>query len=257
MNVKVLASALFLSSSVTMLTSCSDEPANIHTITFENVPASYLAGPTAYGANLYDGSYTGYLDKSTGLSFHTTTDGYYFSNGGVAISQWNNMTDASYTNQCSVYYGTSDASNGGCDHSKTFAVAYCSSFGESGAYMEFTDKAEHVINHAYFTNTTYAALSMLNGDAYSKKFSYDDRDWFKLTLTGVDANGNTTGTVEVYLADFRGASAPGVLTEWKYVDLTPLGKVNRVDFAMTSTDNGEYGMNTPSYFCMDNIAVEL
>lgn len=227
-------------------------------ITFEDVAEQYLAGPTAYGENLYNGDYSGYLDPVSNLFFHTTTEGYGFASGGIAISQWNDMTTAGYTNQCSVYFGDNNMKNGGFDHSRTFAVSYCPTFGSSGAYMYFRDdNEEHVIDHAYFTNNTYAVLSMENGDSFAKKFSYEDKDWFKLTITGVSASGETTGEVEVYLADYRSSDAGGILKEWKKVDLTPLGKVNRIDFSMSSSDGSGMWMNTPAYFCMDNVAVTL
>lgn len=227
-------------------------------LTFEDVGAEYLAGPTAYGDNLYDGGYTGYLDPVSDLFFHTTTDGYKFASGGLAISQWNDVESAGYMNQCSVYYGTHNEKNGGYGNSKTFVAAFISTFSNTGAYMYFqTDGAEHVIDHAYFMNSTYAALSMKNGDGFGKAFSYEDGDWFKLTIIGVDAEGETTGEVEVYLADFRTSDAGGILEEWKFVDLTPLGKVHRINFEMSSSDGEGMWMNTPAYFCMDNIAVEL
>lgn len=48
---------------------------------------------------------------------------------------------------------------------------------------------------------------------------------------------------------------PGILTEWKRVDLTPLGKVHRLNFNMTSSDGEGMWINTPTYFCMDDIAI--
>ena len=35
-----------------------------------------------------------------------------------------------------------------------------------------------------------------------------------------------------------------------------MGKVKKVKFALTSTDNGDYGMNTPAYFAFDNFGAE-
>lgn len=230
-------------------------------ITFEDADESYLAGPTSYGENLYSKNtslpfYEGYHDVASDLFFHTTTDGYYFASGGIAISRWNDKTKSDYLNQCSVYYGDDNQGNGGNNGSATFAMSYATSYGESGAYMYFqTEGAEHEIDHAYFTNNTYAALSMKNGDGFAKKFSYEDKDWFKLTIQGIDAAGEPTGEVELYLADFRTEDASGILTEWKRVDLTPLGKVHRLNFNMTSSDGEGMWINTPTYFCVDDIAV--
>lgn len=230
----------------------------LRVITFEEVGSEYLAGPTAYGENLYNGDYAGYEDPVSKLFFHTTTDGYKFASGGIALSQWNDLTTAGYTNQCSVYYGTENENDGGYDHSQTFAVSFCPTFGESGAYIYYQDETSTCApEYAYITNNTYAVLSMENGDGFAKKFSYEDQDWFKLTITGVDTAGETTGEVEVYLADFRTADAGGILKEWTKVDLTPLGTVSRINFTMSSSDGSGMWMNTPAYFCIDNLAVSL
>lgn len=232
-------------------------------ITFEEVAEKYLAGPTSYGANLYANytgttpeSYKGYLDTATDLFFHTTTDGYYFSSGGIAISQWNDKTAAGYTNQCSVYSGDNNQKNGGNNGSKSFAVSYAPSFGQSGAYMYFqTDGTEHEIDHLYVTNNTYAVLSMKNGDGFAKAFTYENKDWFKLTIEGINASGETTGEVDFYLADFRTPDAGGIVTDWKKVDLTTLGKVHKLNFKMTSSDGEGMWINTPTYFCIDDLAI--
>ena len=36
------------------------------------------------------------------------------------------------------------------------------------------------------------------------------------------------------------------------MDLSSLGSVKTLNFSMESSDVGDYGMNTPAYFCMDN-----
>ena len=41
------------------------------------------------------------------------------------------------------------------------------------------------------------------------------------------------------------------------MDLTPLGVVSYIDFVMDTSDKGAYGMNTPTYFCIDNMKAEL
>ncbi|MDR2358279.1 MAG: DUF4465 domain-containing protein [Prevotellaceae bacterium] len=240
-----------------------DNPAP-YVITFENVDPSYLAGPTAYGANLYSGhenQYLGYSDTGSGLYMMINETGDYsdvptFYNGGVAISQWNDTTTAGYTNQCSVYYRDVTTGKGGYDGSNTFAVSYGNSSVSFLNGKKGTDK-ECVFDHFYVTNTTYAALSMKNGDAFGAKvFNRDDKDWFKLVIEGVNKSGVSTGTVEFYLADFRTASSPGVITEWTKVDLSPLGSVAEIKFNLQSNDVGEYGMKTPAYFCFDNLAIK-
>lgn len=113
-----------------------------------------------------------------------------------------------------------------------------------------------VVSGCYLTNNAYAYLSMKNGENGTKQFQQGD--WFKLTITGLDAEGNQTGTVDFYLADLRSENEAEqyILDEWRWCDLTSLGAVKRLEFNMSSTDNGQWGMNTPAYFCMDNLGGE-
>ena len=39
------------------------------------------------------------------------------------------------------------------------------------------------------------------------------------------------------------------------MDLGSLGRVDSLMFALESTDVGEWGMNTPAFFCIDNLYV--
>jgi hypothetical protein len=241
----------------------------LQTVTFEDVPTASLAGPTAYGDNLYPGFSGGfinrYTDPATGLKFSLPYDeedagypgGGGFGMGGAAISRWNDTTTAGYSNQCSAYYSDPATGKGGRNGSQTFSVVYYSA--STGAnfptFIEFENSAENVIDHFYISNSTYAALSMKNGDAYAKKFTYEDKDWFKLIITGANAAGTVVGKVECYLSDFRTASSGGILEGWHKVDLAPLGNVNRLTFHFESSDVGEWGMNTPAYVCIDDITV--
>ena len=57
------------------------------------------------------------------------------------------------------------------------------------------------------------------------------------------------------MADLRDDKAY-IINDWRYVDLSGLGKVSKLSFALSSTDNGDWGMNTPAYFCFDNFGAE-
>ena len=108
------------------------------------------------------------------------------------------------------------------------------------------------------TNTTYAALSMRDGDSFAKRFggvTGDDPDYLFLTITGKDAGNGDTGTIDFYLADFRFADNADdyILDDWTFVDLSSLGAVSSLEFTMTTTDVGQFGANTPLYFAIDNI----
>jgi hypothetical protein len=245
----------------------------LYVIDFEDPRvAGYLAGPTAYGENLYSGysgtnpdRYHGYDDIATGLYMMindpSETGEPDFWSGGIAISQWNDMETGDYTNQCSVYYRDDATRKGGYNGSNTFAVAtgYNDPTGWAGcSSVSFlngkkgTDR-ECVFDHFYVTNSAYAALTMKNGAPPARAFT--DGDYFKLIIEGIDKSGTTTGTVEFYLADFRTPASPGIIAEWTRVDLSPLGRVATLKFDLQSRDVGDYGMNTPAYFCFDNLAI--
>jgi len=60
-----------------------------------------------------------------------------------------------------------------------------------------------------------------------------------------------------YLADFQDANNDNdyIINTWTSVDLFSLGLLDSLSFELTSSDNGAYGMNTPAYFCMDDITL--
>jgi hypothetical protein len=111
------------------------------------------------------------------------------------------------------------------------------------------------------TNTTYAYNSMKNGDAFSKKFggpSGNDSDWFKLTVRGYDThNSHPSDSVIVYLADYRFANNAQdyIVKDWQSVSLslTKFGYADSVTFTLSSSDTGAFGINTPLFFCLDNV----
>jgi hypothetical protein len=164
------------------------------------------------------------------------------------------MTDTTtpgFGNQYSAYPG------GGAGGSATYGVGFPGGSG-GGSAATITLDSEGVLDGGYFANTTYAALSMLNGDAFAKQFggaSGDDPDWLLLTVTGYDGVGAPGGSVEVYLADYRFAdnALDYVLDEWLWVDLSGLGSVASLDFALSGSDVGDFGLNTPGYFALDGL----
>ena len=125
--------------------------------------------------------------------------------------------------------------------------------------LYFEDGNPHAVEGLYVTNNSWAALSMENGDSYAKKFggeSGDDPDWFRLSIFGY-SEGTSTDTVAFYLADYRfeDNSQDYIVKEWEWVDLSSLGMVDSLMFTLHSSDVGQYGMNTPAYFCADNLVM--
>lgn len=196
------------------------------------------------GSDLSGGFSSGYA------IFSNTYDTTYYSWGGFAYSS---KTDTITSGWGNMYSSISGSGN----NSSTYAVAYVSAYSGS-TNIKLTSLSEgKQVGGFYVNNNTYAYLSMINGDAYSKKFggiSGNDQDWFMLTVTGY-LQGILTDTVNFFLADYRFAdnSQDYIIKNWTTVNLLKLGNVDSLSFALSSSDNGTYGMNTPSYFCMDDL----
>ena len=64
-----------------------------------------------------------------------------------------------------------------------------------------------------------------------------------------------TGTVDFYLADYRFENNGDdyLIQDWTWVDLTGLGAATQLEFDLDSSDVGQFGMNTPAYFAIDDI----
>lgn len=132
--------------------------------------------------------------------------------------------------------------------------------GQSMPYLVGYPKSEITFNTgksyelvgAYFTLNTYTFYSILYGDSFSRAFT--DGDLLTLTIHGVDSEENEK-SLEITLASFENGCL-NAATNWKYVDLSCLGVVDEIYFTMNSTDSGQYGMNTPAYFCLDKLSVK-
>jgi len=175
------------------------------------------------------------------VDFYNYFDNEWLSWEGFAISKKTDRVTPGYDNQYSVY------ATSGANGSEKFAVAFAG-FNQT-TNCRFIGNQEFQFKSLMINNSTYAALEIKNG-GLGKKFA--DGDWFKIIITGVNAAGKETGSVEFYLADFRNGKSY-ICQEWTEVNLKSLGKVNKLEFTFESTDNGDWGMNTPGYACIDDI----
>ncbi len=178
---------------------------------------------------------------------------------GWAYSNRTDSTTPGFANQYSAFAG------GGSGGSSNYAIGFLSA---PTPVIELPPGAVPISLDV--TNTTYAALSMLLGDAFAKRFGDDPStasivetsfpDYFKLTIGGLTATGQPVGTsLDVYLADYRFANDADdfVLDTWETVDLTGLAGAATLTFALESSDVGQFGMNTPGYFAVDNLVTQV
>lgn len=113
----------------------------------------------------------------------------------------------------------------------------------------------------YVTNSTYAYLSMRDGDGFAKKFGGEtgsDPDFFILTVKKYSGGVISDDSINVYLADYRSSNPTKdyILSEWKYIDLTVLGEIDSLVLSLTSSDVGSFGMNTPAYVAIDEVSTD-
>ena len=172
---------------------------------------------------------------------------------GFAYSNQTDMVTEGYTNQFSVY------NTSGADQSQNFVMAYFMDDNPATNTITFAEVGGVYVNQLNLCNATYAALSMKNGDAVAKKFggeSGNDEDWFKLTIKGITVEGEYTEPLDFYLADYRfeDNSQDYIIEDWTAVDLTSFeDKLAGLFMTLSSSDNGDWGMNTPAYVSMDNL----
>lgn len=167
---------------------------------------------------------------------------------GFAVSNHTDVITPDVENQYSSIAGS------GASESAQYAV-----------YNYFMDRADTIwfeipekITAISVSNTTYAYMAMLNGNAFAKKFGGDsgsDPDWFKVVLTALNNEGNPVGSVDIFLADYRydNNSLDYISNVWTKIDLSVFGFVKGLVIEIASSDTGEFGINTPAYVCIDDI----
>jgi len=214
-------------------------------VDFEDLtPSTSYSGPG--GGQFWNGSDAKGSFVSQGVTFANSysQSGGFESWDGWSYSNTSDTVTAGFTNQFSAYTGVDHTADPG----RNYGV-----YGQSWSSSPTITLAPNTVVHgAWITNTTYAALSMRDGDSFAKKFggnSGTDPDWFKLSITGGDK------TVDFYLADYRSAdsSLDYLVDRWTWVDLTALGDATQLSFGLSSSDNGAWGMNTPAYFALDDL----
>ena len=217
------------------------------TIGFEGVilaPESFNYGSSGSG---------GFIEN--GVVFSNDYNSSWDSWNGFAISNTTDVTTPGYLNQYSAFAGSGSGSS-------NYAVYYPAgtiSFAGQGVDLESLE----------ITNTTFTAISMRDGDTYSKKFGSltdangitdgtNGEDYYKVWIFAHAENGRKIDSVEFYLADFRFTddAQDYIVNTWHSIDLSFITEtVYSISFLLESSDNGAFGMNTPAYFAIDNLTI--
>ena len=202
------------------------------------------------------------INNITFKSNYDTNWGGFWS-GGFGYSNHTDTTTAGFTNIYSSYAGNAYSND-------QFAIVNAGVFNDAKIVFD----SAQIVQGFYISNNTYAALSMKYGDSFGKVVGADTlangsdtnhlgepitgEDWFKITVTPYHGDSlYQNEAVEYYLADYRFAddTQDYIVKEWRWVDLSSIPASDSLLFMISSSDVGQYGMNTPAYFCMDDFTV--
>jgi hypothetical protein len=231
-----------------------------------NTPAFFALDNITHGATIYNFenltlSPDSFFDGSD-LSGIPDNPDYYsvFTSGSVNFENiWNSKWN--YWKSGWIYSNTTDSVTSGSSNlsSSKAGSGHMESenyiIGKSKSYITYDSSQKFT---AVISNSTYTANSMRDGDQFAKKFTNADQDYLKLHFYGY-LNGIIIDSSMLYLADFTHTDStldyivnvtPGF--GWQYIEI-PSNNVDSVVFELESSDMGAFGMNTPDFFCMDNI----
>ena len=213
-------------------------------IDFENISLN----PETYD-NGYAGSSNFFI---AGFTFSNIYDAAWGSWNGFSISNITDNTTAGWGNQYSAFPGSGR-------NSANYGVYY-----PEGTIQGNSSLA---IDSFYISNTTYAAISMRDGDGFGKQFGSiyagdgttidgtNGEDYYRVWVIAEGYSG-IKDSVEVYLADYRFAdnSQDYIVDSWIKVDLSTFGILPySITFRIESSDVGSFGINTPTYFAIDDL----
>lgn len=219
------------------------------TATFENLyldSESFWAGPDTKGT-LVAGMYGSDLNGSFVSGSYQFSNSYNTSYGSWSGFAYSNRTATDFNTITPDQYNS--VVGHGYDNSGNFAVAF-----NSGEIKVLNSPLTgDSIRGLYITNSAYAANTILYAKDNDYAHKFGKGDWMKVTFTGYHADG-TEAKVDYYLADYRSAKEADhyCLDTWQWVDLRPLGEVTSISFSLDGSDSGQWGLNTPAYFCLDN-----
>ncbi|MGZ3921212.1 MAG: T9SS type A sorting domain-containing protein [Bacteroidia bacterium] len=205
-------------------------------------------------------------------SFTLTPNSFYKDTNSVPFQtpsalfrhEWTNGQFAYWSGGFS-YTNKNDTVNG--DYNNVYNCRAYTGYNNSAKYVTGQDHGVIVVKSPYnmvdgfyITNTNYAYKSMKFGDSFAKKFggtTGNDPDWFKITAKGY-LNGNMKAdSAEFYLADYRftNNASDYIVQNWQWFNTSVLNTVDSVKFFMYSSDVGQFGINTPLFFSLDNVTV--
>lgn len=233
-----------------------------YTIDFEGSKWSALIDTPEYGGPLLYGADGGGFYTDEGVyewtdevtSLHSKLNNAYGSwaywSGGAAVSNYHcDIANGSSNTQLSLPTETPA-------HSRdNFIVTYGYSDGsqfatDSRPVFDFQDGVARQVKGLWITNNSYFLHSLTQGDGFNQ--SATDDTFIDVTFEGFDAAGISQGMVKYRIQDGKKA-----LTDWAYVDLSSLGKINtlKINYEFSKDQDNGYGFAAPAYLVIDDIEI--
>ena len=228
--------------------SCSNDEneRRVETVTFEGEYWNSLIDNAQYGGPLLYGNLASayrWIDEGTHLSGGMTNawgGDYGYTEGGIAISNY--VSDDFEHHNDFTHQLEAPSTVGG----KNFAMVYCATQDENLTTLSILDDKPHVVRSMQICPSTYVIGAAKYGTDFCKALTGED-DFLTLHITA-----DNGASMQVNLVE-KGQ----IQTSWKEISLKELGAIRSISFSMTGSDSSEWGLNTPTYFAIDNIVVEL
>lgn len=233
-----------------------------YTIDFEGSKWSALIDTPEYGGPLLYGADGGGFYTDEGVyewtdevtSLHSKLNNAYGSwaywSGGAAVSNYHcDIANGSSNTQLSL--PTETPAHSGDNFIVTYGYSDGSQFAtDSRPVFDFQDGVARQVKGLWITNNSYFLHSLTQGDGFNQ--SATDDTFINVTFEGFDAAGISQGMVKYRIQDGKKA-----LTDWAYVDLSSLGKINtlKINYEFSKDQDNGYGFAAPAYLVIDDIEI--
>lgn len=233
-----------------------------YTIDFEGSKWSALIDTPEYGGPLLYGADGGGFYTDEGVyewtdevtSLHSKLNNAYGSwaywSGGAAVSNYHcDIANGSSNTQLSL--PTETPAHSGDNFIVTYGYSDGSQFAtDSRPVFDFQDGVARQVKGLWITNNSYFLHSLTQGDGFNQ--SATDDTFIDVTFEGFDAAGISQGMVKYRIQDGKKA-----LTDWAYVNLSSLGKINtlKINYEFSKDQDNGYGFAAPAYLVIDDIEI--
>ena len=232
-------------------------------ITMDLTTATDMAGnPITYsaeyglgyydGTDVWDSTYNDsglcqfiYVNEARFMLSHMPSQNSYW------WSSWEGFTLSRVSQDTANVFGC--VANGGLSGEATpYVIAYFSDWvTESQGYSSnliLFDEAYYP-EYVYICQNSNTMKAITEGGVFNAR-AFTEEDTLALVISAIDDTFQETKSITYYLA-VDGEMNNG----WVKVPLTDLGQTEGLSFRMTTTDMGQFGMNTPMYFALDALTV--